>query len=164
MHVAQLMLVEAETAEEAIDAVRSKIIDAEYPSPNWSDWKEIGGRWSGLLGGANAAPYTDAVCVQQVEEFLKSRQQEMENYLKESEGIDVADRVKNYDPFAELSFGDDGMKMWRMQKVLQMLNDDWTPDTGVYDLEAWSASLRYFRQRCALAPEMQFAVVVDFHF
>jgi hypothetical protein len=36
-------------------------------------------------------------------------------------------------------------------------------DTGVYDLETWSANLKAFIGRSELAPEMQFLVAVSFH-
>ena len=56
MHTCQIMLVEAEDAEDAMGIVRSAITYAENPYPAWSDWhggigEGLAGRWSGLFNG-----------------------------------------------------------------------------------------------------------------
>jgi hypothetical protein len=164
MHVGQIMLVEAENAEEAIDKVRSAVIETEYPTPDWSDWKEIGGRWQGTLGAENALPYSDPKAQEVLEEWLTHRAGSLAEYAEAAGKVDLDARVKNYDPFAPNDFAEDAMNLWRMKKLIQMLDSDWTSDTGIYDLEVWSASLNYFKGRCELAPEMQYLVMVDFHF
>jgi hypothetical protein len=164
MHVGQIMLVEAENAEEAIDKVNSAIIETEYPTPDWSDWKQIGGRWQGTLGAENALPYSDPQAQKVLEEWLAHRAGSIAEYAEAAGKVDLDARVKNYDPFAPNNYAEDAMNLWRMKKLIQMLDSDWTSDTGIYDLEVWSASLNYFKGRCELAPEMQYLVMVDFHF
>jgi hypothetical protein len=157
------MLVEAENAEEAIDKVTSAIIETEYPTPDWSDWKEIGGRWQGTLPN-NAIPYSDPQAQKILDEWLAQRTATIAEYAEAASKVELDVRVKNYDPFAPNNYAEDAMNLWRMKKLIQMLDSDWTCDTGVYDLEVWSASLNYFKGRCELAPEMQYLVMVDFHF
>jgi len=45
MHCVQLLLVEADTHQEAIGEVESRLEEAD-----WSDWSEVGGRWQGMFG------------------------------------------------------------------------------------------------------------------
>jgi hypothetical protein len=47
---------------------------------------------------------------------------------------------------------------------MQTLQDDWTSDSGVFDLQEGTASLTYFKERLTARPEKQFLVPVDFHF
>jgi hypothetical protein len=51
-----------------------------------------------------------------------------------------------------------------MQKLMQTLQDDWTSDSGVYDLQEGTASFTYFIERVTARPEKQFLIPVDFHF
>lgn len=65
-----------------------------------------------------------------------------------------------YDPYVEkIDF-----PLYTTRKLAELLDDKWTPDTGVYDLETWSGNLRYFAQRVAKTPEHQYLIPVDFHF
>jgi hypothetical protein len=56
------------------------------------------------------------------------------------------------------------LQLWRYEKLAKLLNDEWVPESYIYDLENWDAGLRYFRERVAEAPEAQWLTVVDFHF
>jgi len=56
------------------------------------------------------------------------------------------------------------MDLWATKKLAQLLDDQWTPDSGVYDLENWTGNLRNFTERVAKNPEQQFLIPVDFHF
>jgi len=48
--------------------------------------------------------------------------------------------------------------------LAKLLGDDWTSDSAVYDLDNFTGNLKSFRERLAVAPEMQYLVMVDFHF
>jgi hypothetical protein len=76
----------------------------------------------------------------------------------------LAEQIANYDPEVRSSLDDNSMKMYRLKKVLNIIDDSWNPDSYVYDLEQHTTHLNYFRERLAIAPEMQYLVVMDFHF
>lgn len=169
MHVGQILLVEAESHEEAEDKVRSAVQYSETPNPDWSDWNEIGGRWSDFFGkGKNVLRYSEntALAEEKLAEWIAGRKGEMERYYEQVKDVSIANYISMYDAEADhRSFvGQDSMNLWYLIKLAKLLSDDWTPDTGVYDLENYTANLKSFRERVAVAPEMQYMVMVDFHF
>lgn len=163
MHTGHILLVEAESDEEALDKVRSAIEYAEQPTPSWSDWHEIGGRWSDYFG-----KYGHVMCYdedaefaeEQIQDMLQSRVSSMLSAWEQVKNFDISDAIAGYLPDA----GGVDMNSYYLKKVAQVLGNEWTPDSHVYDLEVWDADLKYFRERLAIAPEMQYLVVVDFHF
>jgi CO dehydrogenase/acetyl-CoA synthase epsilon subunit len=54
-------------------------------------------------------------------------------------------------------------EVWYVEKLTQLLMDKWTPDSGIYDLDAWTGSLKYFIERVKANPEKQWLIPVDFH-
>jgi hypothetical protein len=168
MHVGQILLVEAESHEEALDKVKSAVQYSESPTPDWSDWNEIGGRWSDFFGkDKNVIRYTEnaQLVENKLAEWLESRQSEVKKYHSEVANFNLGKVVENYHPEAEQKWvGDDSMNLWRLIKLAKLLSDDWTPDSAVYDLDNYTANLKSFRERLAVAPEMQYLVMVDFHF
>ena len=167
MHVGQIMLVEAESHAEAVDKVQGVIQYSETPTPSWSDWNEIGGRWSGFFGkGKNVLRYTEnsALAEEKLTEWLRGREEEMASSLNQIKTLDLAKVVAEYDPEKEPSWvGDTSMALWRLARLARLLGDDWTSDSGVYDLDNFTGNLKSFRERLAVAPEMQYLVIVDFH-
>lgn len=169
MHVGQILLVEAESHAEAEDKVRSAVQYSDNPNPDWSDWNEIGGRWSDFFGkGKNVLRYTEntALAETKLGEWIACRNTEIKRYHSEVEKFNLAEVVANYDAEADWrnSFGEDSMNLWRLSKLAKLLSDDWTPDSAVFDLENYTGNLKSFRERVAVAPEMQYLVIVDFHF
>ena len=167
MHVGQLLLVEAESHGEARDKVESVITHSEVPTPSWSDWHEIGGRWSDVFGkGKYILRYTEnqKIAEERIQEWLASRKAEMNRMLEEVKSFDLAAYAASYDPEAPHKYDDSSMKLYYLNKITDILNETWTSDSGIYDLETWTPNLKYFRERLAIAPEMQYLVVVDFHF
>ena len=167
MHVAHLLLVEAESHEQARSDVESSLIYSEHQYPSWSDWKDIGGRWSNYFGtGKDVFRYTEnsKLAEEKIQECLQSRKNEMLRLYDEVKNLDLAPKVENYDPEVRSPFDEDSMKVYRLKKLLDIIGDSWNPDSYVYDLEQHTTQLQYFRERLAIAPEMQYLVVVDFHF
>ena len=165
MHTAHILLVEAESHEEAIDKVRSQVTHSETPYPSWSDWHEIGGRWENLFGsGKNCLRYTEneKLAEEKIKEWVDGRINEMKRCLEEVKDFDLAEKLDAYDPEAPLDYKE--MKTYYLYKLAKNLQDSWTPESGVYDLEHGTPNLKAFRERLAIAPEMQYLVVVDFHF
>lgn len=169
MHVAQIILVEAESEEDALAKVTSYIIEAEEPNPDWSDWSEIGGRWAGTFAGKNVLCYdSDSELAEAtIKNFLDHRLGTITAYYTAaSRNLDLAEMVGNYNPEAEHRGHDPiyAQKQYEVYKLMQLLMDWWAQDSGVYDLEWGTTNLKAFRERVAVAPEMQYLVVVDFHF
>lgn len=170
MHVCQIMLVEAEDAEDALATVRGEITYAEQAYPAWSDWHEIGGRWDGLFEGwdetRNVLGYTEneQLAKDMIENFLGNRMQTMKHYLEvvEKENVSLEEKVKTYNPY-EMDYKEIHA-VWSIQRLTKLLSNDWTSDTGVYDLKDHTANLEYFQKRLAENPTKQFLVPVDFHF
>jgi hypothetical protein len=159
------MLVEAEDAEDAISTV-SSLLEGDVASPaHWSDWHEIGGRWEGYFDGANAAAYSNYAARKKFEEMVEQRQAHMRNLWDRVKNFNVEHAVENYDPYKDFTekMGVDGFKAWELKRLCGLLDDNWNTDSAVYDLQDWTANLKFFRGRCELAPEMQFMVAVDFH-
>lgn len=177
MHVCQILLVEAESPEQAFSDVASRLSEGE---PRWSDWHnadfsnsmDFAGRWSGVVFGTldpegnvidkddnpNHLRYSDdpALAEETITNYLEQRMSEIRNY--QTKALDLTSY--KYDPYStELD-----MDLWATKKLAQMLDDEWTPDAGLYDLENWTGNLRYFAERVASRPESQFLIPVDFHF
>lgn len=55
------------------------------------------------------------------------------------------------------------MDVYYVKKLAIILGNEWCAETAFYDVTSWEASLHYFSQRVATAPEKQFLIAVDFH-
>jgi hypothetical protein len=175
MHTCQIMLIEADSAEEAIDYAKTTITYSEFPYPAWSDWhggldEGLAGRWAGLFQGweenRDVLGYTEnsALAEDIIKEFVGYRKAEMKRYLEQItvEGIDIAKMIADYNP-DKYDYGS-GMNAWALLRLGRLLSNDWCSDTGVYDLTAHSANLEFFRERLAKEPHRQYLVPIDFHF
>ena len=76
---------------------------------------------------------------------------------------DLSELVDNYNHASENHIGDLQMDLWRMGKLLELLGDDWTYESAIYDLTYFTASLYEFYQRCSKNPQKQYLIPVDFH-
>ena len=172
MHVCQIMLVEAGTVEDAFDLVESALSEA----PDWSDWhnaqngssKNFAGRWEGQVfhtlpedkteEAPNYLRYSDdpALAERVITEYLDYRLNDIRAY--QAKAIDLS--TASYDPYKE----DTGMDVWYTKKLAQLLNDEWTCDSGLFDLSFYSANLATFIERVKRSPETQWLIPVDFHF
>jgi hypothetical protein len=171
MHTCHILLVEADNAEEALDYVKSQLM-GDDPYPTWSDWHEVGGRWSGLFQGwddtKDVLGYTDSPTLAEdiIKQFTEYRLAEIKRYKEEldKDGFSMEKAIGEYDMNNNEKRFANGMNLWRMQKLSQLLQDDWVSDSGVFDLQEGTGSLTYFRERLSARPEKQFLVPVDFHF
>lgn len=163
MHTGHILLVEAESEEEAIDKVRSAIEHADEPTPIWSDWHEVGGRWSDFFGEhGHVLQYAEdeKLAEESINSMIELRKNSMREAWEQVKTLDVGAAIESYNP-DEHNFD---MNFYYLEKIGKNLNETWTPDSLVYDLDSWTPNLKYFRGRAAIAPEMQYLVVVDFHF
>ena len=175
MHSCQIMLIEADSAEEALDYAKSTITHSETPYPAWSDWhgglgEGLAGRWSGLFAGweetRDVLQYTENPTLEEdiIKEFVGYRTGEMKDLVERinKSGIDLEKAVDEYDP-NDNPFGDKGMSLYYLKRLSELLSNIWNSNTGVYDLKEHTASLEYFRNRIAENPKKQYLVPIDFH-
>ena len=168
MHVAQVMLIEADDLDGAMSEVQCRLED----SPEWSDhhsaWggHSFAGGYAGEFFGADAERDAigyvadPALAENIIFEQLSKRKMEIDQ-LRERVAKSGYDPLNaEYDP----EKGKWDMDAYAMKRLITLLEDDWNSDSGIYDLQDWTASLVSFRKRVAVAPEKQFLVVVDFHF
>jgi len=165
MHTLQIMLVEADSAEDAIGEAEARSgysSDESGNSPDWSDWHVVGGRWEGHFEGSNALKYADNLTLAEdtIKEALLRRKAEMERLREEANFEALATAVDNYDPDNPVL----SMEVWSAKKLAEMVLGFWTPDSAVFDLHDYTAGLKYFRDRLEKDYEKQYLVAVDFHF
>jgi hypothetical protein len=174
MHTCHIMLVEAKTVEEAFDIVETHLNDSE---PRWSDWHNannahtlnFAGRWEGEVFNTNPTnEYGEevnnylqysadpALAERVITEYLELRLNDIRSY--QSKAVDLTTFA--YDPYSTKF----DMDLWATKKLAQLLDDEWTCDTAIYDLENWTANLRSFVERVKTNPEKQWLIPVDFHF
>jgi hypothetical protein len=162
VHCVQLLFVEAETHQDAIDEVSSRLEEAD-----WSDWSEVGGRWSGLFGEGepNAILYSNdpEKWHEMIITFSEYRVAHMKEALAaiDKTGKSLGEMIDEYSPIANNY--DLGMKGYYLRKIGGILADYWTSDSAMFDLEAGTSNLEYLQERIAKDPKKQFMVVVDFH-
>lgn len=166
MHTVHLVLVEADSHQEAIKKVDSAL---EERNPEWSDWSEIGGRWTGMFGEdepTNAINYANdpEAFMKWVNKFLEYRKEHMKEALSafEEGGKNISDLIDSYDP-KSVDF-DDSMKGYYLRKIGGLLADYWQSDSALWDMEAGTAGIAYLIERIEKEPRKQFGVIVDFHF
>jgi len=170
MHTCQIMLVEADSGDDAIAEVQTQITYSETPYPSWSDWHEVGGRWEGLFAGweetRNALAYSENPTLAEdiIQEFVAVRKIELERALEQmaQPDFDIREMAMKYDP-NKYDYGF-SMNAWTLTKVGKLLSNSWCSDTGVFDLKEGSCTLEYFRERLKTDPTRQYLVPIDFHF
>ena len=184
------MLIEAESVDEAFASVGFKLEEAGAPS--WSDWHEAGGspydhnyagRWTGsiflppelatLKARGEEYPTTSPnylqyssdpdLAEQAITEALEFRMKDIREYRKRIADKRVDLVAYPYNPLQDHFEVVDAMDIWYVKKLTQLLMDEWTPDSGIYDLETWTGSLKYFIERVKANPEKQWLIPVDFH-
>lgn len=164
IHCVQLLLVEADTHQEAIENVRSRLDEAD-----WSDWSEVGGRWEGMFGDdepTNALNYSNdpEVFMKWINTFSEYRHSHMKEALAgfEKGGKTLGEVIDSYDP--RVNDFELGMVGFWIRKIGTLIADYWNNDTAIWDLEAGTGTLTYLMERIDKDPKKQFAVIVDFHF
>jgi hypothetical protein len=173
MHTVQLILITADSAEDAFNEVSNKLNSGynseDGLSPTWSDWHHaspgettsMAGRWAGQVFGEGKP---DILCYDEdpeladsvIDRFVEYR---LENILlNRSKAVDL--KSLEHDPRAKSDFD---MDLWATSKLAKLLDNEWTYESAIYDLEEWTGSLYYFGERIKAHPEKAWLVPVDFH-
>jgi hypothetical protein len=172
MHTGHIVLVEANSAEEAKVIVEGNLMPEEGSSwADWSDWCQIGGRWADEFEGEEDSAVlcydeNPLLAEKKIKEFLQYRMNRIEQAVSVlDEGLDLVSILKSYKPSERLNLdsAEDSISLWKVNVALDLIDDVWVSQSFVYDMTYGSASVKDFERRCEEAPEKQFLVMVDFH-
>lgn len=174
MHTGHIVLVEADSAEEAKSIVEGNLMPEEGSSwADWSDWCELGGRWADEFEGEEdhavlCYDENPLLAEAKISKFLEFRMNFIAESIAEIEekGFDIVTALKMYNPEGNgtPAIFPDWLSLWKVRSALEVVDGVWTPKSFVYDMSYGSTSLEEFRKRCDSAPEKQFLVMVDFHY
>ena len=172
MHVIQIMLIKADSHELALERVADKLED----DPHWSDWHNatsgalsFAGRWEGIFGEGEPDYLCYGANPEKAEEVIgdsiNNRMEEYEKYRREVVSqLEMFTEIANsYNPITGVGHGDKGMVIFRMKRLAQILNDEWTSDSGIYDLHNYTPALEMFRKDVIENPNSWWLIPVDFH-
>lgn len=173
MHVVQIMLVKADSYGNALATVADKLAE----SPDWSDWHNatdgadsFAGRWQGEIFGEDEPDYlcygaNPDKAEEVISDAINNRMAEYEEARREAiHRLEEFTEIANsYNPITGVGFGDKGMLVYRMKRLVQTLNDEWISGSGIYDLENWTPALSYFRKDVIENPNSWWLIPVDFH-
>jgi hypothetical protein len=185
MHTIQLLLIQAETPQQAFEFVETALTSEGAVA--WSDWHygtdastmNFAGRWEHQIfltpeqevakenGTLSLSDVPNHLCYadnpELAEKVLSEFIQYRKTYLTENlpDGtLDLEKLVKDYNPNEETKYE---MELWKIKKLTQLLDDEWFWQTAFYDITGETGSLFFFQERCAKNPEKQFLIPVDFH-
>lgn len=160
MHIPHMLLVEAESHEDAVSMATMWVNQEDYNPCQWSDWSEVGGRWAGMFDGKDTVCYAENAELfdKHLQEFQETMQQTKERYLSEVGDMTISEIILMHDNDKY------GLDLYRAQRALQLVGGEYNHDKQIYDTVEYTSDLEAFRKRCADEPAQQYAVVWDFHF
>ena len=169
MHTGHTILVKADSHEEAIETARACFNPEEGQSPaEWSDWCVVGDE-GGYLGSRYSfrnehedwtGASDHAVSLDdEADLFYKVLNDAVE--AREREFNRLRDRVGGVGSF---SLDQDDSESWALHRFAEFAGSIYNPYSFVYDLQNYTANLRYFREAEAAGEQGWYAVLVDFHF
>jgi hypothetical protein len=164
MHTGHVLLVQAESADDAEQIARRHSEQQE-----WSDWNEMGGRWSDIVPNS-VLRYSEnkELFYTTITNFgnltLKEREETRARigHLTINEILDANASNETYD-----ADSDKWLCNYFAHRLLEnSYADKHTPETYVFDVEDYSND-PYAKQallRCVENPEQQYLVMWDYHF
>lgn len=182
MHTLHWIAVEAESEEQAYDKVKQALLEGKIS--DWSDWHVVGGgRWhsKGDQYQYDDDPSDVVSYKKDPDKFIEivngtvlRRQNallDLMKYMKQSPETILYECRQEFmkndiwpNPLIEKDTLN--MPLYYLSKLVSLLNEDYTADSGLYDLVDYSASIKQLRERILneeIAPK-QYLVPVDFHF
>ena len=158
MHTVQIILVEIEDAENTIEDPKSEVegilIEGLDGGGQWFDYvgsldSGLAGRWATDYFEDGVLRYSDnpELAEKVIAEFMQERMDLINSYKKK-----VDDAHGDYESVA-----------FPMYLLGELTSDIWGSNSGLYDIDAHSTNLKFFRERVQKNPENQYLVVVDFH-
>lgn len=175
MHTLHWWAVEAEDKEEAFGIVKDRLItDDGHNWVEWSDWHVVGGgRWSDSQyedSSAMVISYIEnpELFNKTIEDCKKGRILRMNQYLEKINTdkfiSDIVDYIsESAVPTNETRFD---LNSYYVESAGELLRDNYTPDSYLYDMVEYTAHLGYIQERLDNPAKSmrQFIVPIDFHF
>jgi hypothetical protein len=172
LHILQYIAVKADSAEEAIDNVRTELENqmGEIGSGvTWYDWFVTGG---GRFN-PDSDPYTDGqtnmiISSQDSEAFeqtlvecIGNRVTEFNRYRDEwnRSNVNLEATLDTYEGTTDYS-----MSLYPIGKMVDMLQGEWDFNSYFYDLDNWSTNPIHMNSDRINNGSLWFLVPVDFHF
>jgi len=164
MHTGHVLLVQAESADDA-----EQIARRHSEEQDWSDWNEMGGRWSDIVPNS-VLRYSEnkELFYTTITNFgnltLKEREETRARigHLTINEILDANASNETYD-----ADSDKWLCNYFAHRILENpYADRHTPETYVFDVEDYSNDPYAKRAllRCVENPEQQYLVMWDYHF
>jgi hypothetical protein len=164
MHTGHVLLVQAESADDA-----EQIARRHSEEQDWSDWNEMGGRWSDIVPNS-VLRYSEnkELFYTTITNFgnltLKEREETRARigHLTINEILDANASNETYD-----ADSDKWLCNYFAHRILEnSYADRHTPETYVFDVEDYSNDPYAKRAllRCVENPEQQYLVMWDYHF
>lgn len=183
MHTLHWIAVEAESEEQAFELVKTAL-ENERNFADWSDWSVVGGgRWhsKGDQYQYDDDP-SDVVSyakdpdkfVEIVNGMIPRRQGallDLMKYMKQNPETLLYEQRQKFMrndvwPSPVIEKPDLNMPLYYLYKMLELISDNYSSDSGLYDLVEYTASIKPLRDRILNEKEShkQYLVPVDFHF
>lgn len=166
MHIGHIILIKAESHDDAIERVRLHLHDEVTFASGWSDWSVIGNDgW----GGSSFSFRNDYEDWAGVSEHAVSQDDEGDLFAKvvnaalearESEFERLRDRLSERG--FSYSLDQDDMEAWELHRFAQLAESIYNPYSMFYDLANFTANPKDFR--ASESDEGWYAVLVDFHY
>lgn len=182
MHTLHHIAVQAESPEQAFDAVKEALQSGQSFN-DWSDWHVLGGgRWHSNGDYQYEDDPSDVICFKDnneiffkiVSDALLRRQGhllELIQFMKENPESTLY-RVRQKfmktevwpNPLIEKEEVD--MSLYYLSRMTDLLVDRYSSESGIYDLTERTADVKWLRQRLLDEDicDKQYLVPVDFHF
>jgi hypothetical protein len=168
MHTGHLILIQAESHQDAIDKVWTALnTDTENFASEWSDWSLVGDEGIGEsrysfeefiqeLSNKYVVSYeTEAVAFQNIfEKFIELRQAGFDRFKEVVQDLNLT----------SMKMGEDSHKAWQLSRFADLIWGNYTPDSMYYDLENYTPDLKHFEQSILNGETNWYGVIVDFHF
>lgn len=182
-HSLQYLLVEASGHSQARQIAKYQMFTTT--KPDWSDWhygkdsseESFAGRWLNTafrldkedeseLAGVNLDTLhyasNPALAQKVIASAIESRNKAITSYQEKIMTIDYEIMNVRHDPYCRPKKSEIDYNSY-YKELSVILDNDWSSDSGIYDLHKGTAALYDFESRVISAEQWQYIVAVDFH-
>lgn len=178
MHIGIVLVCEANDADDAVQEIKTF---NEY-NAQWSDWNELGGRWSDVVPNS-VLKYTDdpKLFMKTVKQFVGFTEGTKKKLLEQVGHITLEDLATKEEyrwatlsdkktPLKELTESerhemlDKALATFRAGKLVSLLDGKFGSETNFFDTVEYQTPTDALKKRIKENPDKQFLVVWDYHF